>query len=114
MPDLTGSWGWVGAASSPSQTGCKFGGKAVRLLGDGRCGRGLNRVGGVVLMVCIINSRVKREGRVNFRSRGQRMVPARRQAGGRHRKHRRQQDGGKSGSGRSELLCRNHWILPSP
>ncbi len=58
MPDLTGAWGWVGAASSPSQTGCKFGGKAVRLLGDGRvAAAGLNRVGGVGLMVCIINSK---------------------------------------------------------
>jgi len=41
-----------------SGAGCKLGGKAVRLFGDGRvAAAGLNRVGGVVLMVCIINSK---------------------------------------------------------
>src|ERR1017187_9311902 len=57
MPALTDGSGCVGGASSPSPAGCKFGGKAVRLLGDGRVAAGLNRVGGVVLMVCIINSK---------------------------------------------------------
>ena len=89
MPDLTGAWGWVGAANSPSQMGCKFGGKAVRLLGDGRvAAAGLNRVGGVVLMVCIINSRgeARRPRELSFtRPNARRSL---------HRKHRRQQDGG--------------------